>query len=197
MYTSLKVPKWVCNLYLQEYYKAARYPAKEIGLQDREYANIRYRSRRNPGLNYTYVASPLITLMNRLMHLYLWFWVGHSFRGTITSHCAPVNAMTRGTALKPHRDRYFLKDGKVGYPRFIAVMPLVGYNTFIGGEFYYNRHVCNVSDDGKDFEEYKTDRRHINPFQKGRIYIIRNDNSIHGVTEVLRGTRITLTFRSK
>lgn len=185
----LSIPKWVCKFYLRQLDKAVTFEAKEIGLLDKEKTNTYYQSKRS-NMGYTYLDTRVTRIMDKLIACYLWLRTGENFYLNINKLCAPINSYVRGGSIKVHRDRNMLTGKPVKYIATICLS-----QSKEGGDFFYNENVFNCSDDGKIVWR-KEDADKIVPLSQGKIVILRNADTVHGVTEILEGRRKTLTFRS-
>lgn len=191
----LKIPTFLCDLYLRELERAqdmklwTKYTRRSLQLygDDKDISNVLYSSKRS-SMKYIYLQSKVVLVLNKIIMAYLYLRTGLKFGG-INDIVAPINVYNIGDSIKEHRDRNMLKGGT---PLYVAVLCLE--DRYKGGEFFYNTD-CLASKNGKDVLE-NLDTRTLITLKKGDLFILKNDNSIHGTLEVIDGKRITTGFRT-
>lgn len=185
----IKIPLWVCWYYLRRAMNAPQ-NRKDIGLQDGELTNTLYQSRRS-NFRYIYLRTTGTRVLDKLIAYYLSFKTGIDFTGGINDRCAPINFYSRGQSIKVHRDRNMITGAPIDY-----IATIVLQQPKSGGHFYYNDGPQQVSADGKKVE-YNIFFNNFFNLKQGEVIILRNDNSVHGVSQITEGTRVSLTFRSR
>lgn len=206
----LKIPGWICDMYIHCLINKDKYKRQDVGLQDKDMTNFVYHSRRS-NLRYVYLRSPLTLLLNWFIMQYLGRKMKHSFRGGINEHAAPIFIYEgESSECKAHRDRDMINSDN-GIPKYVAVLSLV--DDCEGGEIFVNEgpevHYMGpmpdelfmpegfiISRDGKYCIENHYRRRYYK-LKKGDLIVFNNQTSVHGVTALASGLRITTGFRSK
>jgi hypothetical protein len=191
MHRIISVPRWICSFYLKElqYAMLDKLPSKELGLPDGDCSNKVYRSKRS-NFEYVYLVSPLTQAMSWCLIKYLRIKTGINFSGSINDRRAPINTYGTGESIKVHRDRNMVTGE---YVHYIATFLL---HQAKGGAFYYNKGKQEVSNFGKTVERNPNLDKFFD-LKQGQIIILDNSTTVHGVSDVEAGIRISLTFRSK
>lgn len=162
----------------------------KLDLADGDEGNRTYKSSRS-NLWYKYLTGiHTEDLKKKLKNL-----TGKDFNNSINSQCLPVVKYGKGGFMKAHRDIKKASNLEE-YQEWVGVAMLSEQGKdFTGGRFYLNDFAL-VSKDGKEVvDDFEMDREYIK-MEKGDLLLFHNPSFVHGVSEVLSGTRYTCGFRS-